>query len=304
MRFNLDRIAGARAVLIAGPTASGKSRLAGEIGEALAVHGRDAVIVNADSMQVYRELRILTARPTAEEEQSLPHRLYGTVGSATRYSIGTWMSDAAEQLLEARRNSALPILVGGTGLYFKALTEGLAAVPAIPEDVRRYWASELAEVGPAGLHEKLRKRDPAVAAEIRPTDPQRLLRALEVVEATGRSLRDWQAEAAEPLIRPGEAERIVLELDRGVLSGRISDRFEAMLRAGALEEVEALVALQLDTSLPAMKAIGVKELAAVLRNGVSLEEAAEQIKLRTRQYAKRQDTWFRNQMPDWNRLPG
>jgi tRNA dimethylallyltransferase len=283
------------AILLAGPTASGKSRLALALA---AKHG--GVIVNADSMQVYAELRVLTARPSTEDEALVPHRLYGHVFAARRYSVGRWLDDVAAALAEVRRIGQRAIVVGGTGLYFKALTEGLAAIPPIPDAVRERLTAEADSVDLAELHARL---DPEDAASIRASDRSRIVRALEVFEATGRSLAAWQrASDARPLIEPSGAQRLVLAPDRAELHRRISERAERMVHHGAIEEVRALGALDLDPEQPAMKAIGVREIAAHLRGDLSLEEAIAAIKTETRRYAKRQTTWFRNQMADWPRL--
>lgn len=286
------------AILIAGPTASGKSRLAMELA---AKHG--GVVVNADSMQVYRELGILTARPSAEDEAAVPHRLYGTIAAATRYSVGAWLVDVGRALGELREEGKVPIVVGGTGLYFKALTEGLSAVPPIPAEVRERVRDETAGLSAPELHLRLVANSPDDARQVRPSDRMRILRALEVFEATGRSLARWQeAEPLTPLIDPARTHRIVLSVDRAVLHERIAARAEAMVHGGALAEAEALGALGLDPELPAMKAIGVRELLDHLAGNTSLDEALAAMKTETRRYAKRQETWFRNQMGDWERV--
>lgn len=290
-----------RAVLIAGPTASGKSTVALEIAEHSRRQGRDAVIVNADSMQVYDALRILTARPSPAEEMRAPHRFYGHVAAETRYSAGAWLRDLAVVLEEADASGGLPILVGGTGLYFKAAMEGLAATPAIPRGVRERWSAQLAATDVAALHAELRRRDPAAAAAIRASDPQRLLRALEVLEATGRPLAEWQQRQHPPLLT-GNVARLVLEPERTQLHRRIEDRFDDMVEAGALAEVRGLLEHGLDPALPIMKAIGVREFSAFLRGEISLDAAVQTAKTESRRYAKRQMTWFRNQMRDWRRL--
>lgn len=287
-------MAGPSAILIAGPTASGKS------GAALAL-ARDlgGVVINADSMQVYRELRVLTARPGPAEEAAAPHLLYGFHPASAPYSVGRWLEDAARALAWARDKGLLPIFTGGTGLYFKALTEGLAPAPDIPEAIRARWRRRAAEEGAAALHRELCARDPAMAARLRPTDPQRLARALEVLDATGRSLACWQAEAAAPLIPPGEAVRFLFAPDRETLYRRCEARFERMLAEGALAEAASLGALGLPGSLPAMRAIGVRPLLAHLRGEKSLGEAAQAVKTETRRYAKRQVTWARSNMIAW-----
>ncbi len=293
-------------MLIAGPTASGKSALALRLAEKLAAAGRPAAIVNADSMQVYSALRLLTARPDAGEMARAPHHLYGHVAPRVRYSVGRWLADVRGVLAGLEATAQMPVFVGGTGLYFRALTQGLAAVPAIPAAIRERWQAELAAKGPAALHRLLARRDPQAAAAIRPGDRQRIVRALEVEEATGRSIVAWQqGRAGEPegrLIDPAAACGFVVEPDRAALYAAIDRRLEAMVAGGALDEVAALLALGLDPDLPVMKAIGVKAFAAFLDNRVTLEEAILRAKTDSRQYAKRQMTWFRNQVPDWPRL--
>jgi tRNA dimethylallyltransferase len=285
-------------VLIAGPTASGKSRLALELA---ARHG--GIVINADSMQVYAELRVLTARPSPADEAAVPHRLYGHVPAGERYSVGRWLDDMAGVLAEASREGRLPIVVGGTGLYFKALTEGLAAVPAIPAEVRAAVRAASEGVETQYLHARLAAVDPEDAAAIRPGDRARILRALDVITATGRPLAEWQRVAAvPPLVDPADAQRVLLDPDRAELYRRIGERSGRMLEEGALEEVAALAALGLDPELPAMKAIGVRELMALQAGVLSREEALTAIAAETRRYAKRQMTWFRNKMADWPRL--
>ena len=280
------------AILIAGPTASGKSRLAIEI-----ARGRGGVVINADSMQVYRELRILTARPSSEDEAAAPHRLYGSIPAATRYSVGAWLIDVAAVLAKARDENLLPIVVGGTGLYFKALTEGLTEVPPIPAEVREKLLGEADGIATEELHSRLSPDD---ARQVRPSDRVRVIRSLEVFEATGRSLSRWQeAEPLTPLIDPERAHRIVLAVDRAILHERIRKRALVMVNGGGLAEVAALGALKLDPELPAMKAIGARELTDHIAGKMSLEEATAAMATETRRYAKRQMTWFRNQMGNW-----
>ena len=289
--------AGTKAVLIAGPTASGKSRLALELA------GRhEGAVINADSMQVYAELAILTARPTAEDTSGAPHRLYGHVPASVRFSVGRWLDDVAGALADLRGDGRLPIIVGGTGLYFKALTEGLAQVPPIPADVRQDVLSRAEGEGSETLHRRLAEIDPEDAAEIRPSDRSRILRAIEVFEATGRSLAAWRARPATPILDPGTAERFVLDPDRAVLHERIAKRAEAMIHQGAIEEARGLGNLGLSPDLPAMKAIGVGELLDHLKGKISLAEALAGIKTETRRYAKRQMTWFRHQTEGWERI--
>ena len=283
-----------KAILIAGPTASGKSALALKLAEKLG-----GTIINADSMQVYRDLRIITARPTPAEEARVPHRLYGHVDAAENYSVGRWCTDVAAVLADLQRAGQLPILVGGTGLYFKALTQGLAAVPPTPPDVRAAVRARLEALGPEGLHAELQKRDRAMAERLKPGDRTRVARALEVLEATGRSLVEWQREGMRAILDPARATKIFLNPDRAALHARIDARFEAMLAEGAIEEVRALDAHGLDPLLPAMKAHGVPWLRRHLHGEITLAQAATGAKQDTRRYTKRQVTWFRHQMPEW-----
>jgi tRNA dimethylallyltransferase len=283
-----------RAVLIAGPTASGKSALALALAERLG-----GVIINADSMQVYRDLKIITARPRADEEARVPHRLYGHIDAAENYSVGRWLRDAETVLAEAEAGRRLPIFVGGTGLYFKALTRGLAAVPPIPPQIRDALRARLVEKGPHALHLLLQERDSASAARLLPGDGVRIVRALEVLEATGRPLSEWQQTGKPPLIDPASAVQVFLTPERAELYRRIDARFDAMIKAGALEEVRAVDARALDPRLPAMKAHGVPWLRRHLAGEITLAEAIEGAKKDTRHYSKRQLTWFRNQMPGW-----
>jgi tRNA dimethylallyltransferase len=283
-----------KAVLIAGPTASGKSALALELAQKTG-----GVVINTDSMQVYRDLRILTARPTVAEEAQAPHRLYGHVDAAINFSAGAWVSDAAKALAEARAQNRLPIFVGGSGLYFKALTRGLSAVPPIAAEVRERVRARLERDGVEALHAELAQKDPVSAARLKPRDRTRVARALEVVEATGRSLTDWHREGLPPLLPPDEFSAVFLAPEREELYERIDARFDAMLGAGALQEVAALAARKLDPLLPAMKAHGVPALIRHLRGEITREEAAEIGRADTRHYAKRQFTWFRHQLPEF-----
>ncbi len=281
-------------MLIAGPTASGKSALALELAQ-----NSGGVVINTDSMQVYRDLRVITARPTPAEEARVPHRLYGHVDAAVNFSAGAWVMDAAKVLAEARAQNLQPIFVGGTGLYFKALTRGLSAVPPIPSEVRESVRARLERNGVEALHAELAKRDPASAERLKPRDRTRIARALEVVEATGRTLPDWHREGLPPLLPPGEFSALFLAPERDQLYARTDARFDAMLEAGALEEVAALATRQLDPLLPAMKAHGVPALIRYLSGEITREEAAEIGRADTRHYAKRQFTWFRHQLPDF-----
>jgi tRNA dimethylallyltransferase len=283
-----------RAVLIAGPTASGKSALALAVAENLG-----GVIVNADSMQVYRDLRIITARPTADDEIRAPHELYGFVDAAENYSVGRWCRDVEETLREIGKQGRVPILVGGTGLYFKALTSGLAAVPPIPADIRADVRGRLQQEGAPALHAELMRLDPATAQRVTANDRSRISRALEVVLATGRALSDWHREGLPPLIDPARAVKVFITCERKELVRRIEVRFDAMIKSTALDEVRRLAERRLDPALPAMKAHGVPWLIRHLNGEISREEAIAGAVMDTRRYAKRQLTWFRNQMNDW-----
>jgi tRNA dimethylallyltransferase len=281
-------------VLIAGPTASGKSALALALAQQTG-----GVVINTDSMQVYRDLRMLTARPTAAEEALVPHRLYGHVDAAINFSAGAWVSDAASALAEVRAQGRMPIFVGGSGLYFKALTRGLSAVPPIPPEIREDVRARLDRDGVEALHAELSRRDPVSAERLKPRDRTRIARALEVAQATGRSLADWHREGLPPLLPPGEFSALFLSPERDALYARIDARFDAMLQAGAPEEVERLAARKLDPLLPAMKAHGVPALIRHLAGELTLAEAASIGRADTRHYAKRQFTWFRHQLPEF-----
>lgn len=276
------------ALLIAGPTASGKSALALRL-----ARERGGVIINADSMQVYRQLRLLSARPSQEEEAQAPHRLYGHVSGAENYSVARWLADAAFEIEAVWAEGRLPIICGGTGLYFMALEKGLSQVPPIATAVRETWR------GFAGdLHAELGRRDPVMAARLGPNDRQRLIRALEVIDSTGHSLAHWQAEGERnAFLNHINVERHFVDVPREVLYARAEQRFDQMMAAGALDEVGALPAFTPDR--PVMKAIGVPELQAHLRGEMSLEEAVALAKTATRQYIKRQMTWWRGQMKGW-----
>ncbi len=281
------------AVLIAGPTASGKSALAIKI-----ARERDGVIINADSMQVYSELRIVSARPSAEEEGQAPHRMYGHVAGAEDYSAGRWLREAKLEIESCWAIGKLPIIVGGTGLYFMALQGGLAEIPAIPEVIREEWRNFSGD-----LHLALQRVDPLGAAKLNPADRQRLLRALEVFEATGQTLSQWQAQAQDNgLLKQINVERLFVDVPREELYARAEQRFDAMIEQGALEEVAALPPLP--AMQPIMKAIGVPELQGHLRGETSLDEAVVLAKTATRQYIKRQLTWWRGQMKGWDAFTG
>ena len=281
-------------ILIAGPTAGGKSAVALALAERVG-----GAVVNADSMQVYADLRVLTARPSAADEAAVPHRLYGVVPAAEAYSVGRWLADVAREIEAIRRSGGRPIIVGGTGLYFKALLEGLAPVPDVPEGVRDHWRGQAARLDPVDLHAELKERDPVMAGRLRPSDPQRIVRALEVIEATGRSLAEWQQATAEPLLALSDVKALVVAPDRDIVYERCERRFAAMLEEGALAEVEALMALRLDPGLPVMRALGVRALMAHLRGEIGLEEVSERVQTETRRYAKRQLTWCRSNMLSW-----
>ena len=286
------------AILITGPTASGKSalalRCAAETG---------GVVVNADSMQVYDTLRVLTARPSEEEMAGIPHRLYGYVRATHSHSTGEWLRDVAELLPRLREEGRMPIFVGGTGLYFKALTGGLSDMPEITDDVRSGLRQRLKEEGAEQLHAELTALDPDAAATLRPADGQRIVRALEVLQATGRSILDYQAKPGPVVVNPERALKVVVLPDRAMLHERINRRFEQMFDCGAVEEVEVLLALHPDPDVPAMKAIGVAQITAMLKGEMTAGEVIERTSALTRQYAKRQMTWFRNQMDEsWTRI--
>lgn len=260
-------------------------------------------MINADSMQVYDTLRVLTARPPQEDEAAAPHRLYGHVPASRSYSTGEWLRDVRALLAGLKAEGRLPVFVGGTGLYFKALTGGLSDMPEIEQGVRCQVRLRLKEEGAEALHAELARRDEETAAALQPADGQRIVRALEVLEATGRSIRDFQGRAGPVTVDPARAAKFVVLPERSVLHERIGRRFGQMLDRGAVEEVEALLSLNLAGDLPAMKAIGVREIAAMLRGETDRAEAEERGAAATRQYAKRQMTWFRNQMDEsWRRI--
>jgi tRNA dimethylallyltransferase len=283
------------AILIAGPTASGKSRLALDF-----ARRTNGVVINADSMQVYDVLRVLTARPSDDDLQAAPHLLYGHVKPDIAYSTGAWLRDVQRLVDAGAFEGRIPIFVGGTGLYFRALVEGFSQIPQIPQATRDRWRHKLGEEGPSRLHRVLLERDPEVARRLGAADGQRIVRALEVLEATGRSILKWQAENSPPLIDRSTVRMFQAVVARGVLVDRIEKRFDNMVGMGALDEVRALLDLHLDPALPAMRAIGVPELASHLAGNCQLSEAIAKAKASTRQYAKRQSTWFRHQLgEDW-----
>ena len=284
----MSTISPKRVVLIAGPTASGKSALALEMAEAL-----NGVIINADSMQVYRELRMLTSRPNSEDENKAPHRLYGHISALDSYSVARWQRAALAEINMAHDTHKTPILCGGTGLYFMSLLKGLAEVPAPTPEVRAYWRAFTGD-----LHAELAERDTTAAARLHPSDRQRLIRALEVVESTGKCLHEWQERAeAEAPLKGFEVRKLFKTAPREVLYQRADSRFDKMLEGGALEEVRALPPL--DPAAPLMKAIGVPELLGHIRGEITLNQARNLAQIATRQYIKRQLTWGRGQMADW-----
>ncbi len=284
--------------LIAGATASGKSRLALEMARA-----SGAVILNADSQQLYADLRVLSARPSVEEEAQAEHHLYGVADAADAWSVGRW-TRAVMPMLEGLETEGRPtILVGGTGLYFNALTKGLADVPQVPAAARDAAQAAFDAEGEAAFRARLSSLDPAAAARIEAGDRQRLTRAMGVAESTGRALSDWMADT-KPLLEPGSWIGLVVEPDRASLYANCDARVATMVELGALDEVRALTARNLDPTLPAMKAVGVREFAAHLAGETTLDVAIDATRQATRNYAKRQLTWFRNQTPDWPRHPG
>jgi tRNA dimethylallyltransferase len=291
---NLSNRKDVQAVLLAGPTASGKSARAIELARDL-----DGVVINADSMAVYQDLPILSARPTPEETSDIPHLLFGHIGAERNYSVGQWLADAKAALDEARRLGRLPIFVGGTGMYFKVLLQGLSNIPAVPEEVRARVRAEAEGATPAELHARLSARDPETASKLRPTDPQRILRALEIFEAAGSPLSSFQGAREPPLLDSARCDCLFLAPERAALNARIDARFDRMMEAGALEETRRLMRRNLDPALPAMRAVGVPGLSAFLRGEISLEAAVEKSKRDSRQYAKRQFTFARTQLPEF-----
>lgn len=282
--------------LIAGPTASGKSALALKL-----ARETGALIINADSQQLYADLRVLTARPSPEDEAQADHRLYGVADAADAWSVGKW-SRAALNLLDIARADGRPaILVGGTGLYFTALTRGLAEIPPVPQSVRDAVEADYMAQGEAAFRARLAEIDAEAARSIEQGDRQRLIRAMSVHSASGRALSDWKADT-RPLLSPGSWRGRVIEPDRADLYANCDRRVDLMMENGALDEVRALTARNLSPALPAMKAVGVRELAAHLAGEIGRDEAIDALKQATRNYAKRQLTWFRNQTPGWARV--
>lgn len=286
-----------KAILIAGATASGKSRLAVELAKRL-----DGAVINADSMQVYRELRVLTARPSPDDEARVPHHLYGHVSAADSYSVARWLRDLERVLGEVRAAGQRPIVVGGTGMFFTAVTEGLADVPGIPAATRTRIREALKTSGAEALHAELAVKDPAMAARLRATDGQRIARALEVIESTGRSLAVWQGGGTPPLIPLQDADAFLLELDRKDLYARIDTRFVQMIGQGALDEARAFADRRFDPDVPASKALGLRALIEAVEGRSTLDTAVATGQIQSRHYAKRQLTWFRNRFIAWNHI--
>ena len=284
-------------LLVFGPTASGKSAYA-----MMRAAERPSLIINADSMQVYRDLRILSARPSGTDEVAVPHALFGHVDGAEAYSTGRYIRDLEPVLERAMADGLRPIIVGGTGLYFRAIVEGLSPVPEIPNDIRARWRELQREVGADALHAILATRDPEMAARLRPSDPQRIVRALEVLDATGRSLASWQAQPGAPLIAAEHCERVLIAAAREEVCARAERRFATMMDGGALAEVRKLIARDLDPALPVMRALGVPQLARHLAGEVTLDEAVGEAVAETRSYIKRQLTWAKRNMADWKAL--
>ena len=280
-------------LLVAGPTASGKSALAMDVAEEFG-----GVIINADSMQVYKEQRIVTARPSLADEARVPHRLYGIISGAEPWSVGQWQEAAVAEIKTCHEAGKLPIVTGGTGLYFRALMHGLADIPEIEPTYREKLTARLKAEGSEVLHKELGEVDPQTAARIPVGDSQRLLRALEVYQATGQSLTDWIAQGNQGVLDDMRFQVLILEPPREALYERINTRFELMVEQGALDEVRAFAKLGLDPNLTAMKAVGVRELISFMAGGISQEEAIVKAQKTSRNYAKRQLTWFRNQIPE------
>ena len=281
--------------LIAGPTASGKTALALRLAERLG-----GEIVNADALQIYRDLEVLSARPSSEEQAGIPHHLFGVADAAEGWSVGRWLA-AAQAVLESIAAHGRPaVVVGGTGLYFRALTQGLAQLPSVSAELRQATGARFDQIGEAAFRTELRAVDPAAETRISPGDRQRLTRAMEVHAGTGRALSDWQADAAPAFARDYQA--LVLEPSRAALYAGCDARFRTMMDRGALEEARALLARNLDPTLPAMKAVGVRELRPPPAGEPAREDAIALGQQQPRRYAKRQLTWLRNQTPDWPRI--
>ena len=277
-------------LLIAGPTASGKSALAVRLAQE-----RGGVIINADALQVYRELRILSARPSDAELAQAPHSLYGHLSGRKAYSVAAWLTEAKREISKAWAQDLLPIVTGGTGLYFMALEQGLAEVPPIAEEIREKWRAFEGDI-----HVELQRRDPLASAKLKPNDRQRIARALEVIEGTGQTLSHWQSQAQQQaFLSDAQVQHVLVDVSREELYARANARFDKMMADGALDEVRPL--LKFDSALPMMRAIGVAELVSHLRGEISLDEAVNLAKISTRQFIKRQLTWGRGQVAHWQR---
>ena len=283
------------AILIAGPTASGKSAIAVELAERI-----NGAVINVDSMQVYQELEILTARPSTNTIGTVPHFLYGHVGIKTPYSVAQWLLDVKQVLESCKEKRLVPVLVGGTGLYFKGLLDGLSEIPQVKQEIREKWRTS--EKTNEELFKNLQRADPESAAILKLADRQRVLRALEVFESTGKALGYWQQKRSSPLLDYSKCVKFVLIPQRNWLKDCINKRFDDMIKLGAIEEARYVESQKLLDVNTASKAIGLRPLRAYIRGELDLDVAIEKCKIETHQYAKRQDTWFRNQMEDWIRL--
>ena len=284
----LEKINPNTPILIAGQTASGKSHLALQVA---AKHG--GTIINADASQVYNNWRILTARPSIEDEAKINHKLYGHIDGVTEYSVGTWIKEIRETLLSNSR----PIIVGGTGLYFSALTSGLVDIPEIPETIRQEATSKIAKNGFESL---VREIDEETAEKIDKNNPMRVQRAWEVLRSTGRGLNSWHRETPEPTLDINKCKAILVDGEVSLINDRINKRFDQMIEQGLIQEAKNNLATW-NKMNPSSKAIGAQELIAYLNNKISIDELREQILIATRQYAKRQRTWFRSKMKSWER---
>lgn len=281
-------------ILIGGPTASGKSDFALSL-----AHEQDGVIINADSMQVYRELPIITAHPDQSSQKATPHKLYGFLSAAEPCSVALWLKHVQQEISVALDAKKVPVVVGGTGMYFKCLIEGIAAIPDITPEIRNKAREMLDNIGNEAFYALLTEVDPEAGERVNPGDSQRMLRAWEVIQQTGISLYDWQRNPVEPPYPSADFQGYFINPPREKLYARCNERFLHMLDAGALKEIKALDAMQLDSSLPAMKALGVPELLAHLHDKLTLQDATSKAQQSTRNYAKRQVTWFKNQFPNW-----
>lgn len=285
-----------RPILIAGPTASGKSALAVALANEIG-----GCVINADALQVYACWQVLSARPDAAELACAPHFLYGHVACEAEYSTGHWLREVTECLAQAEKRKQRPIIIGGTGLYFSALTKGLAKIPPIAAEIR-IEGNELRENDIPKMLDYLRNNDPQTLQQIDTLNPVRVQRAWEVLRSTGTGMADWHRQTPPPLIAPDTATCLVLEADRDWLADRINQRFQIMLKTGAIEEVQAVLQTGWNPGLPSMQAIGAPELVAYLQNTMTLDQATEQGCATSRQYAKRQRTWFRNRLKCWQRI--